>query len=104
MATPASVFLSVWKEWGIILYEVNPRYHTRTDPIILGYTHGVSRYYHLPHDLECLREAMHLPGPDQSFEAWLNQLGRPDRSPKPEPAAPAVPADSWDPAAHPPIL
>jgi hypothetical protein len=113
MATPASVFLSEWREWGIILYEVHPRYHTRDYPIVLGYAHGISRYYHLPADLEQLREDMHLPGPDQSFEAWLNQLGSlkassdadTDRTSKapPAPAAP-VPADSWDPKAHPPIL
>jgi hypothetical protein len=105
VATPASVFLSTWRDYGVLLYEIHPRYHTRSAPIILGYTHGVSRYYHLPDDLERLREAMHLPGPNQSFEAWLNQLGVPDRAPCPPPEpAPAAPHDSWDPQAHPPIL
>lgn len=107
MATSASVFLSTWRDWGILLYEVHPRYHTRNHPIILGYTHGVSRYYHLPEDLDRLREAMHLPGPNQSFEAWLNRLGEINRTPLPPaeaPPSPQLPGDSWDPTAHPPIL
>jgi hypothetical protein len=101
MAISASVFLSTWREKGVILYEVNPRYHTKETPIVLGYCHGVSRYYHLPEHREQLvaDSEKDLPG----LQDWLEGLTRPDRSPQPEPA-PKAQADSWDPAAHPPIL
>jgi hypothetical protein len=103
MATPASVFLSTWRDEGVILYEVNPRYHTKEAPIILGFCHGVSRYYHLPdHQVELIDDCrLWDPG---SLVTWLTALTAPNRSPLPEPASKAAPFDSWDPQAHPPIL
>ena len=77
MATPASVFLSTWRDQGVILYEVNPKYHTREAGIILGHCHGVSRYYHLPtHRLKLIEDTRLSPTSpaSSSLDDWLNVL------------------------------